>query len=90
MPRRSTMNISLPGPTRKWVEEQVRSGGFGSTSEFFRHLTREEQKRQAQERLEQLLLEGMKGPAREFTDADWNAIRARIRARAAARRKRAG
>lgn len=90
MATRTTMNVSLPESLRKWIAQQVKDGGFGSASEYFRHLTRAEQRRQAQDQLEQLLLEGMKGPAREMTDADWAAIRARIRARAAGRRKRAG
>jgi Arc/MetJ-type ribon-helix-helix transcriptional regulator len=45
-------------------------------SEYVRDLVREDQKRQTQENLEALLLEATRsGPGREFTKADWEALR---------------
>jgi len=53
------MNISLPEAMREYVETQVTERTYSSTSEYFRALVREDQKRKAQERLEALLLEGL-------------------------------
>lgn len=78
----STMNISLPKSLREWVEEQVIAGGYSTSSEYFRDLLRQDQKRKAQERLEALLLEGLEsGAGAEMTPQDWEDLKARARAR---------
>lgn len=55
----ATMTISLPEAMREFVEAEVSSGSYGSASELFREMVRERQKAKTQERLEQLLLEGL-------------------------------
>lgn len=55
----TTMNIALPDTLRSYVEERVSTGGYGNTSEYVRELIRADQKRQAEEKLEALLLEGI-------------------------------
>lgn len=81
--RTTTMNVSLPGSLRAFVEAQVAGEGYTSASEFVRELIRKaRQKHAAQEHLEQLLLEGINsGPATEWTDEDWSALRERVAAR---------
>lgn len=49
------MSISLPHTLRSFVEEQVRRGGYGTSSEYLRELIRKDQDRQ---RLRDLLLQG--------------------------------
>src|SRR5882724_8305167 len=61
----STLNISLPEPMKAFVEGQVKAGLYGSASDYIRALVREDQKRQAQERLEAKLLEALK--SHDFT-----------------------
>jgi antitoxin ParD1/3/4 len=73
------MNISLPEPLRAWVEAQVKGGRYGNVSEYVRELIRRDQERQAKERLEQLLLEGMKsGPLSPMTRENWAELRAEV------------
>jgi antitoxin ParD1/3/4 len=55
-----TMNIALTDELNAFVEEEVKSGNYGNTSEFFRDLLRERKKLRAQEKLEELLLEGLR------------------------------
>lgn len=38
---RTIINISLPVHLAKEVRQEVKQGGFATTSEFFRHLLRE-------------------------------------------------
>ena len=79
----TTMNISLPESLRRFVDERAATG-FGSASEYIRTLLREDQKRSAQEHLEQLLLKGINsGPAETWTPDDWTELRQHIRATAA-------
>ena len=82
-----SMNISLPEPLREWVEAQIRRGRYGNASEYLRELIRRDQERQAQERLEQLLLDGIKsGPASPLTRQDWVEVRADVARRLEKRR----
>jgi len=55
-PTMQTMNISLPDPMKQFVEGQVTAGAYSSASEYVRELVRADQKRQAKEQLEQVLL----------------------------------
>lgn len=41
----STMNISLPEALKSFVDEQVRQGGYGTSSEYVRELIRRDQDR---------------------------------------------
>jgi len=71
-----SMNISLPEPLKDLVEQQVRSGRYSSVSEYVRELVREDEKRKAQEKLEALLLDGLRsGEAAPMTSRDWEDIR---------------
>ena len=73
----ASFNISLSDELKKYVEAQIKGGSYGNVSEYFRSLIRDHQKRAAQERLELLLLEGIKGgSASQMTKADWDELRA--------------
>ncbi len=81
------MNISLPESMRTWIEQQVSSEGYGTTSEYFRALVREDQKRKAKEELEHRLLEAIdSGEPAEMTSEDWEHIRNTVRARLSGRK----
>jgi antitoxin ParD1/3/4 len=82
------LNVSLPEPMKKFIETEVKRGGYSTPSEYVRALVRAEQKRLAEDHLEQLLMEGLaSGPATEMTRKDWADIRRRV-LRANARRKK--
>ena len=75
-----TMNVSLPEPMRDYIEQQVKTGGYGSVSEYIRDLIRQDQKRKAQAHLENLLLQGLdSGSATNMSDRDWAEIRQAVR-----------
>jgi antitoxin ParD1/3/4 len=87
----SSMNISLPEPLREWVEAQIKRGRYGNASEYLRELIRRDQERQAQERLEQLLLDGIRsGSASPLTKTDWAELRADVTKRLEKRRGSGG
>jgi antitoxin ParD1/3/4 len=54
-----TMNIALPESMKHFVQERVTAGGYSSVSEYIRELIRADQKRNAQERIDTLLLDGL-------------------------------
>jgi antitoxin ParD1/3/4 len=88
MPKRATMNISVPASIRDQMADRVSEGGYGSASEYVRELVREDLERHAMEHLERKLLEGIaSGPAKPFTKADWKRLRADAARRIAAGRR---
>jgi len=83
----ASLNISLPEPLREWIKTQIKRGRYGNASEYLRDLIRRDQERQAQERLEGLLLEGVKsGPASYLTKRDWTELRTEVAERLEKRR----
>ena len=66
---RNTMSFALPESMRAYIDERVRSGDYGNTSEYLRDLVRRDQHEQAAQRLRDLIAEGLaSGDGREATD----------------------
>lgn len=77
----STMNISLPDALKVFVDEQVSSRGYATSSEYVRELIRRDQDRQ---NLRSLLLDGGASKLGEPVDeAYFAALRERVRNRKA-------
>jgi antitoxin ParD1/3/4 len=80
----STVNISLPEALKVYVDEQVAKGSYGTVSEFFRDLIRQDQKRRAKEDLEARLLEGLEsGASTPMSNQDWEQIRLAVQGKIA-------
>ncbi|MBD2665484.1 hypothetical protein B6N60_04369 [Richelia sinica FACHB-800] len=75
----TTVNISLPDSMRDFINEQVEKGGYSTTSEYIRHLIRQDLERVQKSRIEKLLLEGLdSGEAIEITDEWWEQKRSQL------------
>ena len=73
----TTMNISLPESLKSFVDEQVASRGYGTSSEYVRELIRKDQERQ---RLRGMLVEGAASAStRPANKAYFDALRRRVR-----------
>lgn len=56
----ATMNISLPGPMKDWVEAQTRTGRYSNSSDYVRDLIRRDQEnRGSRAELQRLITEGL-------------------------------
>jgi len=74
-----TMRFALPETMRSYIDERVKSGSYGNTSEFLRDLIRRDQEAQAAKCLRELIEEGLaSGPAAPLTDEDFAAFQARM------------
>jgi antitoxin ParD1/3/4 len=82
-----SMNISLPEPLKEFVDGQISTGRYSSASEYVRELIRADEKRKADEQLESLLLQGLKGEHGVFSADDMLAIRKEARSRVQKARK---
>jgi antitoxin ParD1/3/4 len=64
----ATMNVSLPDQMKEWVEEQVKTGRYGNSSDYVRDLIRKDQERaEAVEEFDQLIQEGLDSGISELT-----------------------
>ena len=73
---------------RKWVVEQVSEAGYGTVSEYFRELVRDDQREQARAATEKLLAESLASPSSEMVFKEWKALRDRARRADSSARKR--
>jgi antitoxin ParD1/3/4 len=82
----TTMNISLPDAMKSFVDTQVEERGYSTSSEYVRDLIRNDQMRQAEQRLAALILEGLEsGPAVPIEKDYWDKKRAALREKYAPR-----
>ena len=73
----TTMNISLPDTLKSFVDRQVSTRGYSTSSEYVRELIRRDQDRQ---RMRNLLLEGGASPPTDVADsAYFDALRQGVR-----------
>jgi len=80
------LTVSLPADMKEFVEGEARAGGYATTDEYISALLRAEQQRKAREKIDGLLLEGVRsGPATPMTHQDWDDIRSEVRERHAKR-----
>ena len=74
----TTVKIELPADLHAFAEEQTAKGGHASLDGYVQSLLEEEQKRQASQRLEAMLLAGLdSGPATPVTAEFWAKLRCR-------------
>lgn len=72
----STMNVSLPEALRAFVDRKVRSGAYGTSSEYVRELIREDRARDA---LRRALVAGLEsGRVGRADTAYWSRKRRRL------------
>lgn len=73
----STMNISLPEALKSFVDDQVTTRGYGTSSEYVRELIRKDKDRQ---RLRGLILAGAASPQDAVIDSEFfDRLRRRVR-----------
>ena len=78
----ATMNISLPEAMKGFIETQLKTGGYGSTSEYIRELIRKDQIAKAEAKLRDMILEGINSGPAIFVDANYfTELKARVKAR---------
>lgn len=64
----STMNISLPDNLKQFVDQQVSTAGYGTSSEYVRELIRHDQERT---QLRNLLLQGAQSASTGLADKQY-------------------
>jgi Predicted transcriptional regulators containing the CopG/Arc/MetJ DNA-binding domain len=72
----TTVTVSMPESLKDFLDHEVETKGYGNVSEYIRGLLRDAQARDADARLEALLLEGLAG-GRDIavTDGFWKELK---------------
>lgn len=87
----ASLHVSLSDEMRTYVDQQVQGGAYHNHSEYIRDLIRHDRERRDRERVDALLLEGLRsGEATPLTSDDWREIRETVRERFESRRDRQG
>lgn len=72
----TTLTISLPDSLKEFIEREVQTKGYGNVSEYVRGLLREAQAKEADSRLEALLIEGLTtGESLPVSSEFWTELR---------------
>ncbi len=75
------MNVSLPRDMKKWVDQQVKAGGYGTASEYLRDMLRRARERQQRRQIDAMLIDAVESGANiAMDDADFASIRTAARA----------
>ncbi|MCB1588276.1 MAG: type II toxin-antitoxin system ParD family antitoxin [Xanthomonadales bacterium] len=77
----TTMNVSLSELMKAFVDEEVRDGGYVSTSDYIRDLIRQRQRAKAEAALQQAIAAGLASPAVPGGVELFEQMRARARSR---------
>ena len=76
------MKIALPESMKAFVQKRAAEGNFSSVREYVLHLIRADQQRRHEERLDELLLEGLaSGEPIEVDEVYWQAKKEKLAAR---------
>ena len=71
-----TLTISLPDSLKEFIEQEVAAKGYGNVSEYVRGLLRTAQEREADSKLEAMLVEGLtRGKDIPVTPEFWSELR---------------
>lgn len=67
----ATMNVSLPGPMKDWVEAQAQTGRYSNASDYVRDLIRRDQERSGKiAQMQRLVNEGLESGISDQSMAD--------------------
>ena len=74
MPAKS-LHVTLPEKLRRFVELQTEKAGYSSMSDYVQQLIRRDMKRREQEKLKNMLLEGLASGRKDYSENEWTALR---------------
>jgi antitoxin ParD1/3/4 len=83
----TTMNVAISPELKAYVDRQVSEGSYASSSEYVRDLIRQDQHRKADQRLAELVREGLESPEEPNDPAYWQKRRQALRRSIAKKRQ---
>jgi antitoxin ParD1/3/4 len=75
----TTMNVAISPELKSHVDRQIAEGQYASSSEYVRDLIRQDQRRKAEQRLADLVRDGLESPEEKVDPAFWSKRRDALR-----------
>ena len=82
----TTMNVAISPELKAHIDREIAAGRYASSSEYVRDLIRKDQRRGAEERLAELVREGLESSVEPDDPAFWRRRRENLRRTIAKRR----
>jgi len=82
----TTMNVAISPELKAHIDREIAAGRYASSSEYVRDLIRQDQRRKAEQRLADLVREGLESPLELDDPAFWRKRRETLRRTIAKRR----
>ncbi len=83
----TSMNVSLPEELKEFAEEQTKNG-YSTPSEYVRELIRADQRRRAKDKLDAMLIEGLRSGESIPVDPEfWHELKQEAMTKLAVRKK---
>lgn len=76
-----TISIAIPDEMKNFVADEVKAGGYRNASEFLGALITTYRQRKDMQKLEGMLLEGIRSPKRTLAKQDWEELRKTVSSR---------
>jgi antitoxin ParD1/3/4 len=74
-----SLNVNMPKELRDYLDRRTTEGGFGTPTEYVRHLIRRDREEEAERELERLVMEGIRsGRSRTSVKAFFARLHKRI------------
>jgi antitoxin ParD1/3/4 len=80
------MNVAISPELKAHIDREIAAGRYASSSEYVRDLIRQDQRRRAEQRLADLVREGLESPLEPEDPAFWRTRREKLRQTIAKRR----
>ncbi len=82
----TTMNVAISPELKAHIDREIAAGRYASSSEYVRDLIRKDQQRSAEQRLAELVREGLESPVEPDDPVFWRRRRENLRRTIAKRR----
>jgi antitoxin ParD1/3/4 len=82
----TTMNVAISPELKAHIDREIAEGRYASSSKYVRDLIRQDQRRKAEQRLADLVREGLESPLEPDDPASWRKRRENLRGTIAKRR----
>jgi len=66
-----SLHVTLPSKLKKFVDQQVKTIGYSTKSDYIQSLLRKEIQRKEEEKLERMLLEGLASGRNRYSEKEW-------------------
>ena len=73
-----SLHVTLPATLKKFVEEEVKTIGYSTKSDYIQSLVRKEIRRKEEKKLERMLLDGLASGRNKYSEKEWKVFEKKL------------